>query len=309
MKQFKNYQYVFGEMSDRDKQEQGSKFWNQGKFENFVLPFLPDDVSEMTFIDMGCNHGIFLKMAEDMGFKTVVGVDSDKRVIQKAEEWKKMSGGKYRLIRGLLQHALPELPIADYTVLANAHYYVPINNWLDYVRELKNKTRYVIIVTAQKKERKPYCKGSPHLEDIREYFEDWEEVGFVEPSLEGDPFPRRLYGLCFRNPLLERIPLDELNCGNKVQKGFYQDTDNGINIEDTSYYKIYSKYQLQKRSKRRVDKHLLDIQAVYEDVKKNGIKTPIIAKKSLNNRIIDGNHRHEMLKHLGYKSAIVRRVR
>lgn len=308
MKKFKNYQYVFGDMSDRDKKEQGSKFWNEGKFENFVLPFLPKDCTDMTFIDAGCNHGVFLKMAEDMGFRSVVGVDYKRDVIEKAEEWRKMNGGKYKLVRGLLQHALDVLPMADYTVLANAHYYVPINNWLDYVRDLKNKTRYCIIVTAKKSGRRPFSKGSPHVENIREYFEDWKEIGFLEPPLDGDPFPRRLYGLCFENPLLERISLDKLDCGNTVQKHFYREIDEGKDITKTKYYRKYSKYQSRKWSQRRIDKHINNKKDVYEDVKKNGIKEPIIAKRSLGNRILDGNHRYEILKHLGYKSAIVRGV-
>ena len=60
MKQFSNYQYIDGEMSERDKKEEGSKFWNKGKFDNFVKPFLPEDCKNMTFIDMGCNAGVFL---------------------------------------------------------------------------------------------------------------------------------------------------------------------------------------------------------------------------------------------------------
>ena len=76
-------------MSERDKQEKGSKFWNKGKWDNFVLPFLPDDCGEMTLIDMGCNAGIFLKLAEDKGFKQVIGVDSNREAVKKALFYKK----------------------------------------------------------------------------------------------------------------------------------------------------------------------------------------------------------------------------
>ena len=71
MKSFSNYQYTGGEMNERDKQEVRSKFWNEGKWNNFIKPFLPKDCGEMTFIDIGCNAGLFLKMAKEFGFKRV----------------------------------------------------------------------------------------------------------------------------------------------------------------------------------------------------------------------------------------------
>ena len=306
VKRFANYQYVFGDMSDRDKQEKGSKFWNEGKFENFVLPFLPEDCTDMTFVDMGCNHGIFLKMAEDMGFRKVVGIDYDRRVLEKALQWKEMNGGKYEVRRGLLEHSLPELPIADYTVLANSHYYVSIDRWLDYVRNLKNKTRYCIIVTA-KKSRKPDSKASPDIDKIRWYFKDWEEVGYEEPPLEGDPYPRRLYSICFKNPLLERVPLEDLDCGNNVQEGFYKEIDEGKDPTETEYYKILKPYR-KGWSEVKLNKYVHDKKNIYTDLKEYGIKKPLIVKTSRNNRIVDGNHRYNMLRYLGHKSAIIRRI-
>ena len=306
MKKFSNYQYVFGEMSKRDKQEEGSKFWNEGKFENFVLPFLPKDCTDMTFVDMGCNHGIFLKMAEDMGFRRVVGVDYRGEVVEKARKWRDMNGGKYEVRKGLLEHSLPELPIADYTVLDNSHYYVGIDRWLDYVRDLKNKTRHCIIVPA-KKNRKPDSKASPDIDKIRWYFKDWEEVGYAEPSLEGDPYPRRLYGICFKNPLLERISLEELDCGNNVQEGLYEDIDDGKDLTETNYYKILKPYR-KGWSEKKLNKHISSKKQVYLDLKEDGIKKPLIVKTIRNNRIVDGNHRFNMLKHLGHKSVIIRRI-
>lgn len=308
-KKFSNYQYVCGEMNERDKQEVESKFWNEGKFNNFVRPFLPNDCKEMTFVDIGCNHGIFLKLAENMGFKKVIGVDSHRKVIQKARQWRKMNGGKYEVRRESGEFCIYNLPMTDYLVLANAHYYFGINHWLDFVREMKNKARYCIIVTAQKN-RKPACKASPDILNIREYFKDWEEINFLEPSLEGDPYPRRLYGICFKNPLLERVGLDKITCGNNVQNGYYEEIDKNINPLKTKYYKILKPYR-KNWSEKRLKKHMLDKANLYKDVKKHGVKKPIIVKreyKNGQNRIIDGNHRYNMLKHLGHKSAIVRFV-
>ena len=310
-KKFTNYQYVFGEMSERDKQEQGSKFWNKGKFDNFVRPFLPEDCSELTFIDIGCNHGIFLKEAEEMGFKKVIGVEADGKVVKKAKEWKEMNGGKYIIKKLFMEHCLSELPMADYIVMANVHYYLNIKHWLDFVRELENKTRYVILVLAEKNNRN-VSKPSSDVSNIRENFKNWEEIGLIEPSLEGDPFPRKLWGICFKNPLLERVPIDKLDCGNHMQDGFYKELDEGKDPFETKYYRDTKRYR-QGKIRRWTDnvcqEYVADKANVYFDIRKNGIKNPIIVKKEIKpDRIADGNHRHCMLKHLEEKSVIVRKI-
>src|SRR5574343_485811 len=99
MKPFETYQYLAGEpMTDRDKVEVGSKFWNKGKWDNFVLPIIPKDLGdlkEQTFVDMGCNAGLFLKFASEMGFGRVIGVDSNEQAVKRGEEWRDKNGGKY----------------------------------------------------------------------------------------------------------------------------------------------------------------------------------------------------------------------
>ena len=88
MKAFRDYQHLEGEEhNDRSKTEVGSEFWNEGKFRNFVKPFLEEDVSEQVFIDVGCNKGVFLKEAEDMGFDKVIGVDSDELAVERGRSW------------------------------------------------------------------------------------------------------------------------------------------------------------------------------------------------------------------------------
>jgi len=120
MKNFSSYQYIDGEMNDRDKEEVGSKYWNKGKWDNLVLPFLPKDCSEMTLVDMGCNAGLFLKLAEDKGFKTI-GVDSNSKAIELAIEYKKRNKGGYQIIQSRMEDC--DLPIVDYTIFVNSHYY------------------------------------------------------------------------------------------------------------------------------------------------------------------------------------------
>jgi SAM-dependent methyltransferase len=304
MKKFSEYQCVEGEpMSERDVQEVGSKFWNKGKWDNFVLPFLPKNCAGMTLVDMGCNAGLFLKLAEDKGFN-VIGVDSDREAVKKALRYRKRNNGNYKILFEHMERVIHALPMADFTVLANSHYYFPISDWMDYVDELRTKTRYCIIVTAEK--RPIIARASADLPSIRSYFRGWDEVGFIdELPLDGDPFPRRLWGICFKSNFIEREKLDKLDNGNNVQNNFYNELDNGIEPIKTRYGRILARYR-KKWPEGKLDRFLGEKVELYESIKKCGLKKPLIVNS--NGRVLDGNHRYAMLKHLGYDSSFVRKV-
>jgi hypothetical protein len=308
MKQFSNYQYVEGEpMSERDKQEVGSKFWNEGKWKNFVVPFLPKNCSDMTLIDMGCNAGLFLKLAKDRGFKNAIGVDSNEQVVRRGLRYCDSIKADYQIIKADMRICLDKLPVSDFTVLANSHYYFTIDSWLRYLDKLRNKNAHCIIVTAEKRVNNP--KASANVDDIRDYFEDWVDLGMVEPSLEGDPYPRKLWGLCFKNTGLYRVDIDSLDIGNKVQGGFYKELDQGVHPYKTRYFRIMNPYRQNHPhnwSERRVKSFFKKLHLLWEDVKKNGLLNPVIVNK--NDRIVDGNHRCQMMSELGYKSVLIRRV-
>jgi hypothetical protein len=304
MKSFSNYQYVKGEeMLDRDKLEANSKFWVKGKWDNFVLPFLPKNCKGLTLVDMGCNAGVFLELAENKGFRAI-GVDADKTAVKKGLRYRRRNGGHYKIMYRDMRNCIDDLPAADFTILANSHYYFPIDHWLEYLNKLKEKTCYVIIVTAQKMRK--YSKASADLPDIRNYFKDWDEVGFVdELPLEGDPFPRRLWGLCFKNRNVERVDIESLCSGNNVQNTFYPELDKGVDPLKTHYHKILVRYR-KGWSTETLNKFMQAKKELYEDVKKNGVKNALIV--DLTGRVMDGNHRYQMLKHLGNKTVIVRKT-
>lgn len=305
MKRFGNYQYLDGEMNERDKQEAGSKFWNKGKWDNFVLPFLPKDCNEMTLVDVGCNAGVFLKLAEEKGFHRVIGVDANREAIKRGIDYRNKVGLTYEMKLADMKTCLDELPVADFTVMANVHYYFPIHDWLNYVDRLESRTRYCIIVTAIKSHK--LCKASARLEDIRTYFKNWDEVGFIdELPLEGDPFPRRLFGICFKSRVMDRVPLKSLDCGNHVQGRYWEAIDRGDDPLHTRYYKILKKYRRKNWSEKRLERFMFDKVAMYRDIKKNGIHEAIIVNS--NNRILDGNHKWKIMRHLGYKTLIIRRT-
>jgi hypothetical protein len=307
VKPFATYQWLAGEeMTDRDKIETESRFWNKGKWDNFVLPLiLEGDYKEQTFVDMGCNAGLFLKFASELGFGQVIGVDSDETAVKRGEEWRDKNGGNYKFRCLPMEKCLNDLPLADVTVLANAHYYFTINDWLDYLDQLAYKTRYVIIVTAEKRS-KQRCWASADVPDIRNYFRGWEEIGFIdELPFDDDLSPRRLWGLCFKSPYIERVPIDSLDCGNHVQDQFYAELDLGKDYKETRYYRILKKYR-QRWGEERLNKWFEERIRVYNSVKENQLIKPILIDSAL--RVLDGNHRYAMMRNLGFKSILVRRT-
>jgi len=288
-------------MTARDRLERDSAFWNDGKWTNFVLPFLPEDCGELVFIDMGCNAGVFLNLAEEMGFGQVIGVDSNEVAVKRGLAWRDEHGKHYQIRHEEMESCA--LPVADYTVLANVHYYFHIEDWLAYLDKLQYKTRYCIVVTTDRHVRQR-CWPKADLVSIRRYFKGWEETGFIdELPLEGN-HARKLWGLCFKSPFIERVPIDSLDCGNHVQDKFYAELDAGKDFKRTRYYRILKPYR-KNWSEEKLDNWVRALIATYEDVKKNGLINPLIVSDDL---VLDGNHRYRMMKHLGHKSVLVRKI-
>lgn len=304
MKPYETYQRIPGDsMTSRDHQQVGSKFWNEGKWNNFVAPHLPKDCSGLGFVDMGCNAGLFLKFAQDRGFSHILGVESNKGAYLRGKDWAIKNNAKYTILRSTMEKA--NLPIVDYTVLANAHYYFHIIDWLDYIERLKFKTRYVIIVTAEKNHIN-HCWARADIASLRRYFKEWKEVSFVDelPTV-GDPDPRRMWSICFESPMIERVEVDKLTFHNHVQDNFYKELDSGKHYKDTGYYRVLKKYRA-KWGEDVLHAWIEDKIKTYEDIKKNGQFKPILYDEKFS--ILDGNHRGCMLKNLGHTTVFGRRI-
>ena len=307
MKRFGNYQYVPGTpMSDRDKQEVGSKFWNDGKWDNFVEPFIHGDCAEKILVDIGCNAGIFLKRAKEKGFDKVIGVEASKEARNRGLKYRDSLDMDYEIRYANMNNCLDMLPVSDYIVMANLHYYFDIPQWLDFLDQLKMKTAHVIIVTANKREK--HCKASAKVKDIQSYFRDWEQVdNVIDLPLDNDPFPRQLYGLCFKNPDIERVLMERQILANNVQEGFYDELEKGRNAHKTRYYRIMKPYRRGHGwSDDRIKRFFQERVALWEDMKKNGLLRPIMLNAG--GRVVDGNHRFGMMRSLGYKTVLARRV-
>ena len=306
MKSFGNYQYVPIEpMSDRDKKEKGSRFWNKGKWDNFVLPFLPEDCSEMTFVDIGCNAGVFLELAEKKGFKKVIGIDNNPRAIRRAEKYKKKIGGKYEIRRAHMKRCLDSLPMSDYIVMAMTHYYLDIGDWYDFLDKLKLKAVNVIIVTADKRER--LSKAGSDSRRISDYFKYWRQSGYIPtPDFGDDPFPRKQWSFCFTNIDLERVSMDKLKCLNPDLPGFYEEFMEKKDALSTKYFKEVKRRRGRKWRATKLVRYIISKGKLLDSIKRNGYTEPILVDSK--NRIIDGAHRYYACEYLGYKSIIIRKI-
>jgi len=306
MKDFSVYQHLPGQpMTSRDIKEAKSKFWGRGKWDNFILPLLPEDCSDMTLIDMGSNAGLFLGYAKEKGFSKVIGIESDKKAVEKGLEHH-----DYDLRHEYVEEA--ELPLADYILFVNVHYYINIGDFIPLLDRLRNRTRYCLVVSGNKRTY-PHIASS-RANDLRKYFKDWNEVKGVDRiDGTGDPSPRKLWTLAFQSPTLKRVSMDKLDCGNHVQEGFYEAIDKGIDYRNTRYFKIIKPYRLKKNrrslsvwTEEQLHEFFEKKIYIYKSVKNDGLEEPIIINSA--GKILDGNHRFMMLKHLGHKTILVREV-
>ena len=55
-------------------ERRGSRFRNEGKWDNFIKPILPKDDFEHTLIEFGTNAGLYLKLAKEHGYRILISL-------------------------------------------------------------------------------------------------------------------------------------------------------------------------------------------------------------------------------------------
>ena len=265
---------------------------------------------------MGTNAGLFLKTAKDLGFRNAIGVEKDRTPVVEGKRYRDLLGYDYKLLKRTLggkfgdsgNFNFDEIPVADYTLMSTFHYYIDINSWLKYLDTLRNKTRYCIIVSRHVS--KKHWMALSDLPDVRKYFwADWEETDYIPPlSGEGDPNPRDLWSICFKSKL-ERISINDIKLkGSDAINELANEIKNNDDI-DPFKTKYYDKWVARKKDSwndKTIKKFVADKTKLLIDIKNNGQRDPLIVQED--NKLSDGGHRLAMLKALGYKSVIVRRV-
>jgi len=323
----KTYQYLElnGEPYTQPRPERThSRFWNQGKWENFIAPLLPEPeyCGEQTLVEMGCNVGLFLKLAQDHGFKRVVGVEKNRTPVKIGLRYRDAIGYDYKIIKRKLggdfgdegNFDIDELPAADVTLMSTFHYHIGINAWYKYVERLRTKTCAVLLVSRPDAPRF-HWRVNGHLGYLKKYFAGWEMAGKVtDVPTEGDSSPRPLFSVLFKNPLLRRVPIDaiETRRGSSFGHESIQKltervlAGDEIDLQDTVFYRDW-----RERKPRWRDKTLLALcrnkLGLVRSMIEVGQKDPILVQKDTL-KISDGGHRLAILEALGYTTVIVREI-
>jgi len=296
-----------------------SQYWNEGKWDNFIAPLLPKDCKDMTFLDIGCNCGLYLKMAKDWGFRDVIGVEKDRKTYERAIKFKEHIKGDYKILNREVgkDFDFDELPVADVTLLSNVHYHFKVSDWIKFLDKLQYKTRYCIIISSIK-HRTKHWQAKTSIEGIRLYFREWGSAGARYKARYGwramrDTAPRKLHSHCFKSKL-QRKSLDDLKLGalDEVAKRLYKKGNpikeliefNGTDLKKLDYYKAWKEKMKTEWSEEEVCEFVKKKVNNMSDIAKNGMKDAILIHQD--NKILDGGHRVALMKSLGYKSIITR---
>ena len=292
-----------------------SNFFNEGKWNNFIEPLLPKDCRDMTFIEIGCNAGMYLALAKKKGFANAIGIEKDKTNCKVGEEYRDSLGLDYKIINDSVgqKFDFDDMPVADYVVLANLHYHLLLDDFLYLVERLEHKAIHCLVVSVDIK--KPHWKPKGDIKSVRGYFKNWTEVKSVGPiNTKGDPRPRDLFGILFKSKL-ERRKIRNLRSSHKQMikrspslEKFADDVVNhrSINIRKHPYY-ARTKWS---RKHKWIEKEMYDFvkqkKELMESIRDDGLKRAVNIEKD--GRMLEGNHRLVILRHLGYKSVIVKVV-
>lgn len=293
-----------------------SKFWNEGKWNNFIKPLLPN--KRMSFLEIGCNAGLFLKMARDSGFRDITGIEGNKDIMMQAKIFKEQNRLNYKLVEQAVDEKfeVDNFPVVDVVVLSNFHYYLPIGVFSRLVDRIKSRTRYCIVVSAKAKRRKGNALHYIDSPGIRGYFKNWEELKTIENiDKEGDILPREdMYGILFKGDL-DTVDIDGI-----IERGEYREHSLYPAIEEffgkvlnkevfdydkTLFYDFWEKRE-SRLSHDQICKILDKKKAIALDIQKNGMKTPVYLSQE--GGMLDGAHRMCIAKLLDYKHLIVRKI-
>ncbi len=309
-----SYQNVDGIVADNPRRAM-SKFWNEGKWKTFIEPLLPLDCTNRVFVEMGCNIGLFLKMAIDKGFRKVCGIEKKSNTIILGEQFKSSIGYNYTLLSkkvGVNYKPL-HVPVADVTLLSNVHYHIEIEHFLEYMDILPYRTLYCIVVSCNSLNKKyTLSKADRNKTSVLRYFKNWEEVKSIGNKEICDDLVGRegMYSILFKSKKLSEVDVNVwLNKTNvqsreygKLRNIFIDDMLNKRDVKDTEFYRYFLKhYEKSKNAFNRVN----NLKKLVYSIQKTGFKRPIIISSE---RLIDGNNRLAIAKKLGYTTILGRTI-
>ena len=310
----------------KDPRRKESNFWGEGKWNTFIKPLLPRE--RRVFVEIGCNAGLFLKLAMDEGFENAIGIDSSQQRIKQAKLFRESNGYPYKLVQQKVgeDFELSELPLADVTLLANVHYYFPISVFAKLADHLRSRTLYCIVVSARVKRRMGMARH--YLESVRGYFRDWQEIkvvgdweGHKPVDTLNDPAPRgQMYGVLFKGGLdsynVEQechwwaVVADKAERHGRVKlkwatSDFFRKVLNGEAF-DFAGTPLYEYWKGEGWLAEDIEEKLTYNKVLAKDIQRDGLKEPLYYDGK--RRLLDGGHRLVIARELGYEHILVRRL-
>jgi hypothetical protein len=302
--------------------QDNSKFWNEGKWKTFIEPHIPFDCVGRTFVEIGCNAGLFLKLAKNKGFRHVVGLEPDSNNFRNAKKYRMEED--YTLLKKRVTMDFDPLivPCASLTLMSCSHYHMKDHAWVKYLDALARRTAYCLIVSVNRPQPHRRHRALRDIDSVRKYFNDWDEVSVIEnvdPTGDPDPSPD-MFSILFKSRKSIDVRTDVWNkklwvdeAKERYQKalaGFVRDVMSGKDYVKTELFRyLAGDYQkLRGKVTRHSDKlHNIDKlkqkRKLIFDIAENGIIEPLL----INNGVfIDGRHRVCIAKELGYDYILAR---
>jgi len=273
---------------------------SEKRWEGLIKPLLLGLFGKGLFVDLGCNAGFYTRRAMDLGFKAI-GIEIDDEYIKHARYWEKNEPKGIEIIQADICEY--DLPVCQVALLANVHYWLTelqLNKLTDNLRE---RALSVIVVGRNWKSDKH--KSPCGIDALRALFHDFTEI----KSVVG----RKHYSVIFNNPGLIEKDVDEifnnqpLTKSRKFLKSFNKLIDDDSDPFNSDYYG-YLKW----RRFNRPEKLLIRRIELIKEIRKNGIKTPLLLGRLDENgiydknRLTDGDHRAVIAKRLGFEKVICR---
>lgn len=261
----------------------------------FILPLLP--AGSGLFVDLGCNAGFYMRKAVDLGYRAI-GIEIDNDYLRHARFWEDQDPKGVTIIKGDLSEY--DLPACQIVLLANVHYWLTDQKLRKLMRNLRKKALSVIVVGRHF--RSDVHKSPCDIDSLRRLFRGFKEGKSIVGS--------KHYSVIFENPKLVEKEVTEVFNNQPLTKSrrflpsFGRLIDDSSNPLNSDYYRY-----LRRRGFKDSKKLLMERVNLIDDVRKNGIKDPLILGRMVNDkyqkdRLTDGDHRITIAKKIGIKKVI-----
>ncbi len=312
-------------------EQKNSQFFGLNKWNNFIEPLLPfKDFGTRRFLEIGCNAGLYLLKAIELGFKTVVGIEADEAFYEQALFTCDYFGLKdVQLLRQVIGETEPnvnangaehfsikETLVTDIVLLANVLYWLTDDASHQLIKDLSYKILYAIVVTVE--DATGLSSGSSDF--VKKLFsDDWVLVKVCRISEKFDPMPRQQIALLFKSVHLKEFDLHELwkiaanpNKEEPHREQFFRCFTEFVHLvfkDEDPFESDYFRYLIDKggigewKTDNQIKRYVVETAAICKSIRNDGLKEPIQFFGHACNPI-NGYHRLVILRELGYRKIL-----